>query len=426
MCRASPIRDQLRLVQEQRSMILACDLHVHIGRSSRGEPVKITASRSLTFENIARECAMRKGIDVVGIVDCASPAVMRDIEELLDSGEMTFLDGGGLDYRGKVTVILGAEFETREPAGGLSHHVSYFADLDGLKAFTDSLRPHVTNLQLSSQQCGLPARELLRICLDAGGLFVPAHCFTPHKSLYGACARRGVEIFGDDWESITAIELGLSADSYLADHLSELASKTFLSNSDSHSLPKIAREYQLVEMKAPSFAELRQALAQEGGRLVVANFGLDPRLGKYHRTCCEACGWIARGPAPVTECEQCGSGAVTMGVLDRIKTIADYAEARQPTRRAPYRYQVPLQFVPGIGSVALNRLINALGSEMAVLHQASEAEIAQLISPKVARLIVMAREGRLSLIAGGGGKYGRAVANPGKAAQLDLPGLKEP
>ena len=29
------------------------DLHIHIGRTSRGEAVKISGSRDLTFENIA-------------------------------------------------------------------------------------------------------------------------------------------------------------------------------------------------------------------------------------------------------------------------------------------------------------------------------------------------------------------------------------
>jgi len=405
-------------------MVFACDLHIHIGRSARGEPVKITAARSLTFHNIAIESARRKGLGVVGIVDCASPAVLRDIEELLDAGEMKPLDGGGLDYRGQVTVILGAEFETREPGGGLSHHVSYFSDLEALKGFARQMGRRVTNLQLSSQQCGLAARELYRICRDHGGLFIPAHCFTPHKSLYGACAVRGSEVFGDDWEEIPAIELGLSADSYLADRIGELADKTFVSNSDSHSLPKIAREYQLIEMQAPTFAELRLALLRQEGRRVVANYGLDPRLGKYHRTCCEECGWVARGPAPVTTCEQCGSEKVVMGVLDRIVAIADHDDPQPPAWRPPYRYQVPLQFVPGVGAVALNRLINAFGSEMAVLHQATEQEIAAVVPARIARRIVLAREGKLPLVAGGGGRYGRAVADEGQAAQLGLPGLE--
>lgn len=44
------------------------DLHVHIGRSENGKPIKITAARSLNFANIAKECAERKGIQIVGII----------------------------------------------------------------------------------------------------------------------------------------------------------------------------------------------------------------------------------------------------------------------------------------------------------------------------------------------------------------------
>ena len=37
------------------------DLHVHIGRSEKNKPIKITAARSLNFANIAKECRERKG-----------------------------------------------------------------------------------------------------------------------------------------------------------------------------------------------------------------------------------------------------------------------------------------------------------------------------------------------------------------------------
>jgi len=60
--------------------LFAADLHVHIGRSSDDRPVKITAARDLTFAQIAVECVQRKGLDLVGVVDCASPPVLRDIE----------------------------------------------------------------------------------------------------------------------------------------------------------------------------------------------------------------------------------------------------------------------------------------------------------------------------------------------------------
>lgn len=41
------------------------DMHVHIGRSEKGKPIKITAARSLNFANIAKECVERKGINMV-------------------------------------------------------------------------------------------------------------------------------------------------------------------------------------------------------------------------------------------------------------------------------------------------------------------------------------------------------------------------
>ena len=62
------------------------DLHVHIGRSNNNKPIKITAAKSLNFENIAKECSERKGIDIVGVVDCVSPYVIDDIEDFLKTG----------------------------------------------------------------------------------------------------------------------------------------------------------------------------------------------------------------------------------------------------------------------------------------------------------------------------------------------------
>ena len=40
------------------------DLHIHIGRSESGKPIKITAAKSLNFANIAKECYNKKGIQV--------------------------------------------------------------------------------------------------------------------------------------------------------------------------------------------------------------------------------------------------------------------------------------------------------------------------------------------------------------------------
>jgi PHP family Zn ribbon phosphoesterase len=75
------------------------DLHIHIGRTESGKPVKISGSRNLTFYNIAHESATRKGMDMIGIIDCHSPSVQEEIMAYLHSGEMLELAGGGIRYR---------------------------------------------------------------------------------------------------------------------------------------------------------------------------------------------------------------------------------------------------------------------------------------------------------------------------------------
>ncbi len=386
------------------------DLHIHIGRTSAGQPVKITAARDLTFENIAKECATRKGIEIAGVVDCAASGVLRDIDDLVESGEMVELPGGGLCYHDTTTVLLGSELETVEEDGCASHHLAYFPTRQQLKDYVSFLRTCVTNLELSSQRCRLPARKLRRLVQDMGGLFVPAHAFTPHKGCYGACVARLREMFGE--ERVEAIELGLSADSHLADCIGELSETTYLSNSDAHSLPKIAREYNVLEIEAPNYTEFVLALRREQGRRFVANYGLDPRLGKYHRTFCLDCETVTIADPPVSRCPNCDSANVVKGVLDRITEICDYSESRPPAHRPPYHYQVPLQFLPGIGAVALGKLLNRFGTEMNVLHATSFEELELVVGTKRARLILQAREGTLPLIAGGGGRYGKAATDP--------------
>ena len=90
------------------------DLHIHIGRSENGKPIKITGARSLNFANIAKECYERKGIQVAGIIDCASPYVIEDIENFLKTGDAYELKDGGIIYKDKVCILLGSEVETSE------------------------------------------------------------------------------------------------------------------------------------------------------------------------------------------------------------------------------------------------------------------------------------------------------------------------
>ena len=206
------------------------------------------------------------------------------------------------------------------------------------------------NITLSTQRSNVSGYELIDIVEKYNGILIPAHCFTPFKSYYGNCVDRMKDIFKEKFDKIFAIELGLSADTMLADTISELEDKTFVTNSDAHSLPKIAREYNKMLVKDISFKEVVKALKGEDGRKVLCNYGLDPRLGKYHRTFCDECNQVIETKEPVSVCPKCGSHKVTFGVFDRIELIKDKKESKSPANRPPYIYQVPLTFIPGLGA----------------------------------------------------------------------------
>ena len=390
------------------------DLHVHIGRSESGKPIKITAAISLNFANIAKECAERKGINIVGIIDCASPYVIEDIENFLKTGEAYEIEDGGIIYKDKVCIILGSEIETSEindeGKTGSAHNLCYFPKLSDIKAFSKEMQKYIHNITLSSQRACISAYELVEIVEKYNGVLIPAHVFTPHKSFYGNCTDRLGKIFKDRFDKIFAIELGLSSDTFLADEISELETRTFLTNSDAHSLPKIAREYNKILVNDISFKELMMALKSEDGRKILANYGLDPKLGKYHRTFCENCGKPIEGQAPVTMCTECDSQKITMGVFDRIEIIKDKETTQSPKNRPPYVYQVPLTFVPGLGGKTIDKLLSHFETEMNILHKLSEDDIEAVVGPRIAHTIINAREGNVHIQAGGGGVYGKLSA----------------
>ena len=385
------------------------DLHVHIGRSESGKPIKITAAKSLNFANIAKECAERKGINIVGIIDCASPYVIEDIEKFLKTGEAYELKDGGIIYKDKVCILLGSEVETSEKGrngkSGAAHNVCFFPYLKDIKAFSNEMSKHIKNITLSTQRSDISGYELIDIVEKYNGILIPAHIFTPFKSYYGNCVDRLQDIFKEKYNKIFAVELGLSSDTFLADEISELENKTFVTNSDAHSLPKIAREYNKIQVEDISFKEVVKALKNEDGRKIITNYGLDPKLGKYHRTCCDNCDSTIETKEPILTCPKCGSNKVTFGVFDRIELIKDKKETKSPKNRPPYIYQVPLGFIPGVGGKTIEKLLDTFETEMNILHKLSKDDIEAVVGEKVANSIEKARNGQAKVQSGGGGNY---------------------
>ncbi|MFC2948248.1 endonuclease Q family protein [Virgibacillus sediminis] len=377
------------------------DMHIHIGRDINGRPVKITGSKNLTLTNILKEASRRKGIELLGVIDCHAPAVQQEIRKLIDQGHAYELEDGGIRFE-RVTLIPGSEIEIYdENCRGPIHVLCYFDTLDKMDEFSRWLSGRMKNINLSSQRYYGTARALQYKTKELGGLFIPAHVFTPFKSLYGKGVVRSLrEVL--DADLIDAIELGLSSDTYMAYQIGELHRYSFVSNSDAHSLAKIGREYQKFSMEEPSFKEFNWALHGVNGRAIVENYGMNPRLGKYHTTVCSNC---LSNLSPKSEhCPECGSMKVVKGVAERIAELKD--TEKEAVDRPPYLYQVPLEYLPGLGPKTFEKLLLRFGTEMHVIHQAGLNELQKVVPVTLAEMIIQMREGKLSIKAGGGGKYG--------------------
>lgn len=382
------------------------DLHIHLGRTNTNRPVKITASKTLTLEKIIPFARNVKGMDMIGIIDCHVPDVINELKEVLENGEAIEHEEGGIVFQNGITLILGTELEIYdEHCLGPIHVLAYFPFLRQMEQFSCWLGGRLKNLTLSTQRIYENGRIVQQKVKELDGLFIPAHIFTPFKSLYGKGVKTSLkEVF--DASLIDAVELGLSSDTEMAQMVEELAKYTFLTNSDSHSLEKIAREYQIIELKKPTFTELEKALKNRDERKIVSNYGLDPRLGKYYFTSCEKC----QQPIVNEEqkvCENCGHRSFVKGVFQRITELRKCSGEQKRTLRPPYIHQVPLQFIPKLGPKTLEKLRRQFGTDMDIIHKTTKKQLNEILPEKVTEKILQARVGNVSIKMGGAGRYGK-------------------
>jgi uncharacterized protein (TIGR00375 family) len=379
------------------------DLHIHLGRTEDNLPIKITAARNMTFQSVVTEASKRKGISLIGIIDSHSPPVQKEIEIGLATGIYQEHPDGGIIFQDTVC-ILGVEVECKEPTTGPFHLLAYFPTLANIKQFTKYLQKHMKNVQLSTQRLYQPVTAFVEQVKMLDGFVIPAHIFTPFKSVYGSASDSLKDLF--QLNSLVAVELGLSADTTMADQISELQALTFVTNSDAHSLPKIGREYNELWIEEPSFLELERALKRQQGRQVITNYGLNPQLGKYYRTRCLLCNQLNLTKKPT--CPDCNSPKRVVGVKDRILSIADQT-SHSPNHRPPYIHQVPLEFIPSVGKRTIDQLLTHFGTEMNVIHRVPMEDIAKVTSVAIAEKINKARLGHLTFTQGGGGRYGKVT-----------------
>ena len=379
-------------------MLVDADLHIH-SRFARG------TSPSMTVQALAEE-SPRKGIRLLATGDCLHPKWLSEIKEGTKERD-------GVFDRGKVSFVLQTEVEDNHRV----HHIVIFPSLASVEDFIERLGGRHSPLDSDGRpKVHMNGGEVAQAAVDAGALFGPSHAFTPWTGMYGHHPSiKGC--YGDLAGKAAFVELGLSADTDYADRISELHPLTFLTNSDAHSPypSRIAREFNRLEIKDVTFAELKKAIVREGGRKFVLNVGFPPQEGKYNESACIRCFKhydLKQSMALRWRCP-CG-GVVKKGVKDRAEELADTPAGKHPEHRPPYLHIIPLAEIiaKAIGAPNANhkfveeiwaKLVAKSGSEVAVLV---DDPIDAIKDERVADAVRRFREGKVRMIPGGGGQYG--------------------
>lgn len=376
-------------------MLVNADFHIHSCFS-------MASSKDMLIKNIAPKSKL-KGLQLLGTGDAFHPGWLDIIEE------STTYVGDGIYSFEDMNFVLTTEVEGKHKI----HHVIIIPNIEIARELSVKL-PSKNKNNDGRPKTQLGGAELLELVKEYDCLIGPAHAFTPWTGMY----KSHDSIYDCYEKKPDFVELGLSADTFMADTVSELKDFPFLTNSDAHSPwpHRLGREFNQIELKDISYSSIKHAIKH---RDIEANYGLLPNLGKYHMTACTKCFKLI-DPIVAKENKMkcsCG-GTVKKGVDFRISEIADLNEPRHPDFRPPYVHLMPLAelistvYGKGVTTKTVQgkwqKLIDNFSTEIDVLINVSIENISKIDS-NIAPAIEAFRNGTIDVVPGGGGKYGEIL-----------------
>jgi uncharacterized protein (TIGR00375 family) len=384
----------------------------------------LATSKYMDLEHLASGARV-KGLGLLGTGDFTHPKWFSELKSKLKPTG----DTGLFSYSG-ITWMLSGEVSTIYEQGGKVrkvHHLLYAPNFD-IVAQANELLSKYGRLASDGRPVlkGIDSAALVEALasISPSLVVIPAHAWTPWFGVLGS--RSGFdsikECYLDQTGRIFAVETGLSSDPPMNWRLSSLDSFALVSNSDAHSPNpwRLGREANAFDLRRLSYREVFDAIRQKDRSRFLFTIEVDPSYGKYHLTGHRKCGTSM--PSSEAErlgnrCPKCGK-KMTVGVLQRVEKLADRPEGFVPPGAIPFRRLLPLyeviSFATGVNrhyakSVLLMQdlLIGKFGSELAVLMDAPKGEIAEVVPSRVANAIVASREGRVKVVPGYDGVYGK-------------------
>ena len=398
------------------------DLHIH-SRYSRA------TSRECTPEHLEL-WARRKGIHIVGTGDFTHPAWREELKEKLTPAEdglyvlkeeYRISDGITPDSflpRFVITGEISSIYKKNDRVRKV-HSLILLPGLEAAEVVSKKLEL-IGNIHSDGRPIlGLDCHSLLEILLELcpESVYVPAHIWTPHFSLFGAFSGFDTveECFEDLSPYIHAMETGLSSDPPMIWRVSALDKYQLISNSDAHSPAKLGREANLLDIPL-SYEGLREAI--QTGKGLYGTIEFFPEEGKYHMDGHRKCN-LCLTPQETEKynriCPVCGK-KITIGVSHRIEQLSDRCEGFVRENAKAFESLVPLPEVIGasMGRSAESRVVQKeyqnlllrLGPEFEILRTIPTEEIQRVTGSRIAEGIGRLRAGEVERIPGFDGEYG--------------------
>lgn len=420
-------------------MKLIVDLHVHSHYSR-------ATSKDLTLAGLAAGAAT-KGINLIATGDILHPkwtAEMKD--QLVGDGSGFYMLKGqsnvGPGHLTPVRFVLAGEVACIYSKGGKvrrQHTIFAVPSIESAEKVQAALEQRGCNIRSDGRPIiGMDVKDLLALFLEIEPktICIPAHIWTPWFSLFGSKSGFNSlkECFEDLSDQIWAVETGLSSDPKMNWRISELNTRTILSNSDAHSCDKLGREANVFDLPETTFQALTDALRKKQNLLHTIEFF--PEEGKYHADGHRACG-VVLNPAESKKYNNCCPTCklpLVIGVLNRVEELADQTEEVGQAHHVPAKYIIPLVEVIGevFGQSGTSKKVRQAyadllkhGSEFSLLLDTSLEDLGRITMPEIVEGIRRVRTGEVYIQPGYDGVYGTIQLfsdkeRQGKQAQATL------
>jgi uncharacterized protein (TIGR00375 family) len=386
----------------------------------------------MSIEEIAR-FAKIKGLNLIGTGDFTHPKWYKELSETLVPESDTGL------YKSAINPEAGVHFmATTEVCTIFTfaneikkvHHVILAPNLEIASQINDRLTRYGSLESDGRPTLNMNASALVEEVMETSeeAMIFPAHAWTPWFSIFGAFSgfNNAEDCYQDMTKHIYALETGLSSDPPMNWRLSALDRFALVSNSDSHSFwPwRIGREANVFELKEASYSEVTEAIRLKDSERFKFTIETDPAYGKYHWTGHRNCHVSLSSQEAIklgNICPVCRR-KLTKGVEQRVEELADRPTDYRPQNTTGFMRLLPLSEIiasflgvdsPSVQNVwsLYNKLIEKFGNEYTVLIDARIDSLSSVVDARLAETIVKVREGKVKVIPGYDGVYGKLAVN---------------